>query len=111
MNYLIDTDILSYYLKNDPLVVKNFSNYLSSTPKLPFISIITHYEIISGLQAIDAKRQIGLFKKMVPVKNILLTGIQTSLIAADIFCKLRMKGTIVDDIDILIAASAVEHKL
>ena len=47
---LIDTDILSYYFRGDKNVVKNFENYLD-TYELIEISIITYYEIISGLQA------------------------------------------------------------
>lgn len=47
---LIDTDILSYYFRGDKNVVKNFENYLD-TYELIEISIITYYEINSGLQA------------------------------------------------------------
>jgi tRNA(fMet)-specific endonuclease VapC len=111
MSCLIDTDVLSYYLKNNALVIRNFSNFVSARRKLPCISIITYYEILSGLQAINAKRQIDLFKKIFPSKNILLIRTATAQIAADIFGKLRLKGIVVDDIDILIAASAIEHKL
>jgi tRNA(fMet)-specific endonuclease VapC len=111
MSRLIDTDVLSYYLKNNTLVIRNFSNYVSIKRKLLCISVITYYEILSGLQAINAKRQIDLFKKIFPFKNILLITTVTAQIAADIFGKLRLKGIVVDDIDILIAASANEHKL
>lgn len=47
---LIDTDILSYYLKGDIGVVKNFEKYFDIVE----ISIITYYEIVSGLHAKNA---------------------------------------------------------
>jgi tRNA(fMet)-specific endonuclease VapC len=111
MSHLIDTDILSYYFKANPIVVKNFTNYFATNRKLPYISVITHYEIISGLQAINAKKQMTLFSKMFSPKNILLITPETSIIAANIFSKTRNKGIVVDDIDILIAACAVQKKL
>lgn len=50
---LIDTDILSYYFKGDELVVKNFEKYLQTYDLLE-ISILTYYEITSGLLAKNA---------------------------------------------------------
>ncbi len=111
MKYLIDTDILSYFFKNYPLVVKNFSHHFAVKNKAPYISSINHFEILSGLQSIKAKRQIAAFKKMFPAKNILSVTSKMAEIAADIFCKLAEKGTVVDDIDILIAAAALESRM
>jgi len=111
MSYLIDTDILSYFFKNYSLVVKNFSNHFGAKNKAPFISAINQYEILSGLQSIKAKRQVEIFKKMFPPKSVLVINTETTEIAAGIFCKLSEKGTMVDDIDILIAASALQHKM
>lgn len=61
---LIDTDILSYYFKGQNSVKKNFINYLKSFDRFN-ISIITYYEIISGLKAKDANKQLKVFKKFV----------------------------------------------
>jgi tRNA(fMet)-specific endonuclease VapC len=47
---LLDTDTLSYFLKGDPVVVKNAIDYLAHFNILE-ISIITYYEIMSGLLA------------------------------------------------------------
>lgn len=58
---LIDTDILSYYFRGDKNVIKNFENYLY-TYELIEISIITYYEIISGLQAKNALKQLEIFE-------------------------------------------------
>ncbi len=50
---IIDTDILSYFFRNDEKVVQNVANYLEEYRKLN-ISIITYYEIVSGLMYKDA---------------------------------------------------------
>jgi len=45
---LIDTDILSYFLKGDnKRVTKNFEQYLKEYPKI-LISEITYFEILVG---------------------------------------------------------------
>ena len=54
---LIDTDILSYYLKGDNDVIKNFEKYLDYFEILE-ISIITYYEIVSGLHTKNSFRVI-----------------------------------------------------
>jgi len=52
---LIDTDVLSYYFKGYQNVVKNFEKYLEDFDLIE-LSIITYYEIQSGLQAKKAFR-------------------------------------------------------
>ena len=52
---LLDTDILSYYLKGDTDVDKKVKEYLKKSPTL-VISKITQYEILSGLEYKKANR-------------------------------------------------------
>ncbi len=47
---LIDTDILSYYFKGDEIVVEHFEHYLQYYDLIE-ISLISYYEIVSGLLA------------------------------------------------------------
>jgi tRNA(fMet)-specific endonuclease VapC len=46
---LIDTKILSFFFRNHSLVVECFQAYLKEHNKIN-ISIITYYEIVSGLK-------------------------------------------------------------
>ncbi|MEB3215595.1 MAG: hypothetical protein VKN72_04935 [Nostocales cyanobacterium 94392] len=46
---LIDTNIVSLFFRNNPNVVARFHAYLKEYDKLN-ISIITYYEIVSGLK-------------------------------------------------------------
>ncbi len=50
---LIDTDILSLFFRGHPQVVTHFQSYTSVYPKIN-LSIITYYEILSGLKHRDA---------------------------------------------------------
>jgi tRNA(fMet)-specific endonuclease VapC len=53
---LIDTDILSLFFRNDPNVVNRFREYTKDQPAIHF-SILTYYEIVSGLMHRDAHKQ------------------------------------------------------
>jgi len=48
--YLLDTNIISYYLKG----IENLKEKIVGNIDLLSISIISYYEIISGLQSVDA---------------------------------------------------------
>ena len=107
---LIDTDILSYYFKGDSDVVRNFSNYLDQH-ELIEISLVTQYEITSGLLANNALKQLAVFQDFVS-ENIVLPLTEKSVkISAELYSSLRQSGNTVDDIDLLIAGVAIENEL
>jgi len=107
---LIDTDILSMFLKGNAKVKENFKNYLKAYSCINF-SIITHYEILSGLKHKDANRQINSFLEFASINNVLPLTMQSSEKSAAIYADLRKKGTPVDDIDLLIAGIAIENNM
>ena len=57
---LIDTDILSRFFRRDPKVVARFSEYVQQHDVIEF-SILSYYEIPSGLRHRDARRQLDIF--------------------------------------------------
>ncbi len=57
---LLDTDILSLFFRNHPKVVENCNFYLQEYEQLSF-SLITYYEILSGLKHRDANKQLEKF--------------------------------------------------
>lgn len=57
---LVDTNILSLFFRGNPQVVEQFKTYLSHHDVI-ILSIITYYEIVSGLKHRDAHKQLGLF--------------------------------------------------
>ena len=107
---LIDTDILSYYFKGDPIVVGNFQKYLAQYDIIE-ISLITYYEILSGLSYKSALKQLEIFNDFVS-ENIVIPATEESCkISSDIYSELRIKGELIDDIDLLIAGIAIENEL
>jgi predicted nucleic acid-binding protein len=52
--YLLDTNIISYYLKG----FESLKEKITENIDLLSISTISYYEIVSGLQSINAKRRI-----------------------------------------------------
>lgn len=107
---LIDTDILSYYFKGDPLVVENFQKYLLKYEIIE-ISLITYYEIMSGLLYKNALKQLEVFNDFVSENIVIALTEESCKISSEIYSKLRTNGELVDDIDLLIAGIAIENEM
>lgn len=107
---LIDTDILSMFFKGNENIKNKFDEYLSRHSYINF-SIITYYEILSGLKYKDARKQMESFIDFSSKNNILPLTIESSRISARMYADLRKAGTPVDDIDLLIAGIALENNL
>jgi tRNA(fMet)-specific endonuclease VapC len=107
---MIDTDIISYYLKGDPSVFKSFERYLKQFDHIE-ISLIAYYEFLSGLMAKKASKQLEVFEAFISENIILGLSERSVQISADIYSKLRQTGKPVDDIDLLIAGVAMENDL
>ena len=107
---LIDTDILSMFFRNNRNVVFHFRNYLKQYEKIN-ISIITYYEILSGLKYKDALKQLDLFLEFAKYNNVLSLSKESVVISANLYANLRRTGRLIDDIDILIAGVALSNNL
>lgn len=107
---LVDTDILSLFFRNNHKVVSNFKNYLSKYEKIN-LSIITYYEILSGLKHRDALKQLDLFLEFAKHNTLLPLTEEAIIISSDLYANLRKAGKTIDDIDILIAGVALSNNL
>lgn len=107
---VIDTDILSLFLRNDPRVTSHADSYLKSRTGFT-LSIITSFEILRGLEVKNASRQLIKFEHIRQLSRELnLTGdIVTK--AANIYAELYRNGMLIGDADILIAATALQNSL
>ena len=105
---LLDTDILSYYLKGNSTVQLSISKYLARHEVLN-ISIITYYEILSGLTYKKATRQIDAFRSFAKECNIINLSNEITERGADIYGDLRRNGFTIGHSDILIAATAISY--
>ena len=107
---IIDTDILSYYFKGNQTVIKNFEKYLQDFDLIE-ISIITYYEIIGGLMAKNALKQLNIFQDFVDQNIVIPMTENSAKISAELYSTLRQQGNTVDDIDLLIAGIAIDNDL
>lgn len=107
---LLDTDILSAIIRQNPLVLTKAQAYLAQHSRFTF-SIITRYEILRGLKAKGADKQLRAFEQFCANNIILPLTDEIVVRAADIYAELRKKGTPIGDADILIAASAMVNSI
>ncbi|MCG8307639.1 MAG: type II toxin-antitoxin system VapC family toxin [Cytophagales bacterium] len=107
---LIDTDILSYYFKGDKTVINNFEKCLQHYDLIE-ISLITYYEIVGGLLARNALKQLSIFEDFAS-ENIVIAPTESSAkISAGLYSTLRQSGKTLDDIDLLIAGVAIDNDM
>jgi len=109
MNYLIDTDIIIYSLKNHLKVNENF-NYFRNYPKS--ISVITYGELLYGArksQSVEANlAKTHRLAEIFPIINISSSVMETF---GDLKASLEQSGRIIDDMDLMIASTAITHNL
>lgn len=107
---LLDTDTLSAVMRGNPSVVRPARANLVEHGAFT-ISIITRYEILRGLKAKNASRQIVAFDRFCGSSRIVSLCDEIVVRAAEIYAVLKQRGSLVGDADILIAASALVHGL
>ncbi len=107
---LLDTDTLSFFLRNVPKVMAEANKYLKFHQVFTF-SIITRFEILRGLKAKNALSQIAKFEGICRFSKILELNDNAIVKAADIYADMYKCGQIIGDADILIAATALENNL
>lgn len=107
---LVDTDILSEFLRGTEIVVENAKKYLENYDSINF-SIITYYEILNGLLYKDAKKQLKIFSDFAELNKILPLTLSATRQAAEIYANLRKKGQPIGHTDCLIAGIALTNNL
>jgi len=108
---LLDTDTLSEVMRaRDPQVQRAARKYLADHRSFTF-SIITRYEILRGLKAKGATRQVAAFEQRCERSRVLPLTDDIIVRAADVYADLYRDGHLISDADILIAATALVHGL
>jgi tRNA(fMet)-specific endonuclease VapC len=128
---LIDTNIISAFMRGDTAVIHKTEKYLRFHRTLS-VSVITYYELIRGLKALSNINKLNAFKKFMSSCEILDLDSLTAEKAAEIYDALKKKGTLIahppgqcpapnlpatqmsyleEDADILIAATAIKNEL
>jgi tRNA(fMet)-specific endonuclease VapC len=107
---MVDTDILSLFLRGDATVSAHFADYLAEHEKVN-LSIISYYEIVSGLKHRDARKQLKVFLEFLEHNTVLPFSLESANLAADHYAATRKRGYPIDDIDLLIAGIALANNL
>jgi tRNA(fMet)-specific endonuclease VapC len=111
MGYLLDTNIVSASLKQNIEVGLKITE-LRRQGQFIGISGITYYEIQRGLLRSKAIKKLAFFQQFCQDYPILfLDDIRIFQKASEIHADLTSRGQIIQDADILIAATAIIHNL
>jgi tRNA(fMet)-specific endonuclease VapC len=98
------------FLRGKKEVKSKFGEYLQYHPTIN-ISILSYYEILSGLKHKDANKQLESFLKLCEGVSIVSITKESCQKSADIYANLKKSGEIIDDVDILIAGICLENSL
>ncbi len=107
---MLDTDILSEFLRGNSNVLESVKKYLDEY-RFINISVITYYEIQNGLLYKDAKKQLTKFEEFISLTNVIPLNVSMAKKAAEIQAYLRRKGIEIGHTDTLIAGMAIVNKL
>ena len=109
MAYLIDTDILIYSLKNDEHVTQKFRKN-QNIPKS--ISVITYGELVFGARkSRHIEKNLAVTYRIAELFPVIDIDKSIMDVFGEIKSSLEMRGSIIEDMDILIAATALSHNL
>lgn len=107
---LIDTDILSYILKQQAPAYQVSQEYLKKHGEFT-ISCLTYYECLRGYTAIGATKRLQDFRGFLILTDVVYLERTIFDTASDIYGELKKHGTLPDDFDILIGATAIVYDL
>ena len=107
---MLDTDILSEFLRGNLKVIAKVDEYLKEFGYIN-LSIITYYEILNGLLYKDARKQLSRFEEFVELNKVIPLTLRMAKTAAVIQADLRKKGTEIGHTDTLIAGISMTSEL
>ncbi len=107
---LLDTNIVSAFIRGQEVVLSYARNYLQFHERFT-LSTITYYEIMRGIKDISSRKKDNIFRDFISECELIDFDRCIADKAAEIYSSLRRKGMLVEDADILIAATALEHDL
>jgi len=107
---LLDTDILSEFLRGNEKVIEKVDAHASQFGFIN-LSTITYYEILNGLLYKEAKKQLTRFENFIELNTVVPLTLVKAKIAAAILSDLRKKGREIGHTETLITGTALSNQL
>ncbi len=107
---ILDTDTLSAVLRGDGVATTHARTYLARYGRF-HISVISRYEVLRGLLARKSAARATAFDAFCARNVVVPLTDDAARRAAAIYGSLHVRGEIIGDADILIAATALEADL
>jgi len=108
---LLDTDTLSEIMKGKNASIETHAREYLKTHGRFRLSVITRYEILRGLKSKQAARQMAMFEDKCNRSYLYPVTDEIVVQASDIYAHLHQKRILISDADILIASTAMVHRL
>ncbi|MCL2010406.1 MAG: PIN domain-containing protein [Synergistaceae bacterium] len=106
--YAVDTNIISFLLRGDRQLQERVYREANSG-KGVIVPPIAYYEIKRGLIDYQAPAKLAAFERLCALLGVDVMDVETLDKAAKIYATLKKAGRLIEDSDILIAASCLAH--
>jgi len=109
MIYVLDSNIISYFIQGNPQVISKLRTALVAGDSF-VISPVTYYEIMRGFKHKASPKKEKSFSYMCSLYPVGEMSIDAWEKAAEIYGSTRQAGTPIEDTDILIAAFCIVNE-
>lgn len=104
--YCLDTNVISAVIDGDAAVMGRWIETRRAGHGLA-LSAMTYYEVKRGLDLPRRARKYAAFQGIVQQTQMLMPDLATYDVAAEIYQDLKQQGQLIEDADIIIAATAL----
>ena len=108
MIYFLDANIISYIMRQVPSVISRLQELIKNNADIR-IPIISYYEVKRGLLSNNSIHKLTLFDAQMKVFGLVPMKESTFELAAQIYAQLKSAGKLIEDADLFIGCSALEH--
>ena len=108
MIYFLDANIISYVMRQVPSVISRLQELIKNSADIR-IPIISYYEVKRGLLSNNSMHKLALFDVQMKVFGLVPMRETTLELAAQIYAQLKSAGKLIEDADLFIGCSALEH--
>lgn len=110
MKYFLDTNIISYLIQKNTSVRQKLQELIDQDDVELYISVVTYYELKRGLIASNATAKLNALQITLHSHfQIVMMNFDMFERSAQIYADLKKSGNLIEDDDIFIGASALEH--